>query len=140
MREHGDYRIKRFDDVVVSIVLDAWNLETMQSYASQFRALFDDCGRDPWALVVDARQWRLATPEVGPELGELARWKDRNGLVAAAYINIADDELKSHFAADQIFRHYDKARVALVEEPVDALTWVSAHGFEVSPDLQAHLR
>lgn len=140
MREHGHFQISRHGDVLLAVVADAWNAETIRAYGAELRkSLADQPADQSWALIVDARPWRLGTPEVGPELARLARWKDENGLAAAAYIN-DDYELKALFATDHIFRHYRVARVKLVATPAEAVSWIEAHGFEVPPALETRLQ
>lgn len=139
MREHGRYRVERFERVVLSVVQDAWNAETVEGYGRAFRATVRDAAfEEPWALIVDARQWRLATPEVGPVLAELSRWKERHGMTAAAYLN-DDSDLKRAFAESEIAAAYLRAEMRIFDAPEPALRWLTGLGFAIPLRLRQRL-
>ncbi|MEM9302711.1 MAG: hypothetical protein AAGE01_11395 [Pseudomonadota bacterium] len=138
MQGHGHFNVQRFDDIVVSTVDDSWNAETMEAYAAAFKAVVLDAGyAEGWGLVVDARRWRLATPEVGPMLQELSRWKDAQGLVASAYIN-DDNELKKAFATSAIGSGYLRSKMTIVDQPEQAFEWLLAAGLSIPLRLRQH--
>lgn len=139
MQAHGEYYLERHGQVLLIGISGAWNSLTFDRYAEDLRRLMRAMAEEgAWVLVMDGRQWELATPDVLSRVRELAGWADRQGLSGAVIIS-GGDMLKESVARDTIFSKDRRAPAVLVRSAEDALAWVEKWGFTVSDELRERL-
>ena len=136
MREHGAFQLTRHQRVILAVVSESWNIETATRYTRELLTLADEMSAEgAWALLVDARGWQLATPEVMPQMQALSLEVERRQLAATVYLN-DDSAMKAALVHETLFGDNRPTPARLVNDPEAAISWLQRKGFTVPESLR----
>ena len=123
---HGKYRIHWRGDILHLEFHDSWNVEAVEAFIAEVKAVIAARGDRPWGRLADMRHWKGSTPEATRIYSDFTACYAMAGAVAHA--QIYPSKLMQN-VADPVNR-----RVALCgpvrqfSTPDEALAWLHDFG------------
>ena len=124
---HGRFELDWQGDVLVVRVIDDWNEFGVQNLQRAALASRTRHATKPWAMLVDAREWGLATPEALAQWPRFIEAAHEQGLVAVA--RVLPSQFHEVVVREIIQRTDPLVQQASLASPEAAWDWLRDQGF-----------
>ncbi|MDP4529813.1 hypothetical protein Q3O59_12350 [Alkalimonas delamerensis] len=131
------FQLKREARVIWLTAIGTWSSRTVEDYIRQLRALVATLNGQPWAMVLDGREWQACPADVFETLRENSSWCFEHRLSHGVVLLPEDALLRWQFMqATKVEKpaHYHRNLVDSLEE---ARALMSQTGFFSETDNQA---
>ncbi|MEI6894751.1 MAG: hypothetical protein V5789_08990 [Colwellia sp.] len=83
---HGEIEISRIDNVITSVFIGAFNVESLRDYTKKIKSIVTALNDKPFAMIIDDTKLEGGTPEAFEELESLNAWISNTQLKAKAFV------------------------------------------------------
>jgi hypothetical protein len=90
--EHGEFKVTPQNDILLAVVVGAWNAETANAYRDPILDIITPLKGNLWGLISNVNDLELCTPDCELLMGKLLAECRAQGLKREAVVN---DNIKS---------------------------------------------
>lgn len=132
MNKQSSYTIHLDGNILITTMVGPINIADTRRVFKQLKILILTLAGEPWANLIDARQWGLSAIDIDEILIEMEVWAKKAGRSHLVFvIGTEHAELKRFTLKKYMGNNLQKKEIQIVETLTQGLTWLAQHGFQL---------
>ncbi len=130
LKIHGNWKIKKIENIILSVVVGAWNKEAALTYFDQHKKL--KYSGQNYVEICNLVNWELSTPECMDIIVKIEKWHRKKGRKYLALVvgesAIIEFTSKNAMVKNDLPKDFE---ICYFKELDSAVEWLSSKGFIV---------